>query len=331
MQGQDGHDRLCGYADDMQKLRFAWSLLTETYREWRDDRVPRLGAALAYYSIFSIAPLLVIAVALAGAIWGKAAVSDQLAVQLESLVGPQAALAIQDMITGISYSRGGALATYVSLGALAFGASAVVMAIKDAMNTIWGVMEAPGRGWLRTVRDRLVSLAVVLSVGFLLLVSLILTAVLEFLSSYAVQWLPFSVPAAQLIHLAVSLCIVTLLFAMIFKLLPDVHIAWRDVWFGAIITAVLFMTGKELIGLYLGRVSTGSAYGAVGSIGIVLLWAYYSSQILLLGAEFTQVYARRTGTRIEPKAGAIRITEALREQEAQRQKESRQKGTGRKG
>lgn len=312
---------------DMQKLRFVWTLLTETYREWRDDRVTRLGAALAYYTIFSIAPLLVIAVALAGAIWGKAAVNEQLAVQLESLVGRQTALAIQDMITGISYSRGGAVATYVSLGALAFGASGVVVAIKDAMNTIWGVMEAPGRGWWPTVRDRLVSLAVVLSVGFLLLVSLVLTAVLELLSDYAVQWLPFSVPVARFIHLAVAACVVTLLFAMIFKLLPDVQIAWRDVWFGAIITTVLFMTGKELIGLYLGRVSTGSAYGAVGSIGVVLLWAYYSSQILLLGAEFTQVYTRRTGARIEPKAGAIRVTDALREQETQRQKEGRQKAS----
>ncbi|MBI3462776.1 MAG: YihY/virulence factor BrkB family protein [Planctomycetes bacterium] len=309
----------------MQKLRFGWELLSETYQEWRDDRVPRLGAALAYYAIFSIAPLLVIAVALAGAIWGRAAVSDQLAVQLESLVGRQAALAIQEMISGISYSRGGALATYLSLGALAFGASGVVMAIKDAMNTIWGVMEAPGRGWWGTIRDQLISLAVVLSVGFLLLVSLVLTAVLEFLSGYAAQWAPFSVPVAQYVHLAVAMCVITLLFAMIFKLLPDVRIAWRDVWVGAILTAVLFLTGKELIGLYLGRVSTGSAYGAVGSIGIVLLWAYYSSQILLLGAEFTQVYARRTGAQIGPKPGAIRITEALREQETQRQKEGRQK------
>jgi membrane protein len=246
-------------------------------------------------------------------------------VQLESLVGPRAALAIQDMIGKVSYSRGGTLATYVSLGALVFGGSGVVVAIKDAMNTIWGVVEAPDRGWRRTVRDRLISLAVVLSVGFLLLVSLVLTALLEFLSSYAVQWAPFSAPVARFIHLAVAMCVITLLLAMIFKLLPDVQIAWRDVWVGAIITAVLFMTGKELIGLYLGRVSTGSAYGAVGSIGIVLLWAYYSSQILLLGAEFTQVYARRTGARIEPKPGAIRITEALRQQESQRQKEGRQK------
>jgi membrane protein len=313
----------------MQKLRFVWQLLKETYQEWRDDRVPRLGAALAYYTIFSIAPLLVIAVALAGAIWRKAAVSDQLAVQLESLVGRRAALAIQEMISGISYSRGGALATWLSLGALAFGASGVVLAIKDAMNTIWGVREAPGRGWRGTVRDRLLSLALVLSVGFLLLVSLVLTALLKFLSSYAAQWGAFSLPVAQFINLAVTTCVVTLLFATIFKLLPDVRIAWRDVWVGAILTATLFMAGKELIGLYLGRVSAGSAYGAVGSIGIVLLWAYYSSQILLLGAEFTQVYARRTGTRIEPKPGAIRITEALREQEKQRQKEGRQKeGSG---
>jgi membrane protein len=169
-----------------------WSLLKETYYEWRDDRVPRLGAALAYYTVFSVAPLLVIAVAFAGAIWGDAAVNDQLAEQLDAMVGRQPALAIQDMIRGISYSRDGQLATYISLGALVFGASGVVTAMKDAMNTIWGVVEAPDRGWWLSIRDRLISLSVVLLVGFLLLASLALTAVLEYLSSYAVGWLPFS-------------------------------------------------------------------------------------------------------------------------------------------
>jgi membrane protein len=306
-----------------------WQILRETFQEWREDKVPRLGAALAYYSIFSLAPLLIIAVTAASWFYREDAIRGQLAIQLEGLLGRQGATMVEQMINNVNTTGQGRLATWLGIAALLFGATGAVVALKDAMNTIWGVMPSPDRGWWGTIRDRLLSLAIVLAVGFLLLTSLVLTAVLNALSALAVDWIPAWLPQARLTNLFVSFVVITLLFAMIFKWLPDVIIGWRDVWVGAVITALLFMAGKELIGMYLGRAGPGSAYGAAGSLVIVLLWTYYSAQILFLGAEFTQVYARRKGSRTAPRPGAMLITEASLQCKTASRKHERQAEKGR--
>lgn len=297
------------------KLKDLVGLFRQTFTEWNEDKAPRLAAALSYYTIFSLAPLLVIVIAIVGLIFGKSAVQNQIVGQITSLVGKQSADAIQAMIAGASNPKSSLIATVIGLVTLILGAAGVFGQLQDSMNTIWEVAPKPGRGLKGILRDRLLSFAMVLVIGFLLLVSLVISTVISALSQFASGLLPFSGFMFQWINLVVSFIVVALLFALTFKYLPDVVISWRDVWFGAVFTSLLFTIGKWLIGLYLGRSTINSTYGAAGSLIVVLLWVYYSSQILFLGAEFTQVYGKRFGSEIKPNPNAIPLTEEARLQQ----------------
>ncbi len=291
------------------------SVLMESASAWMEDNALRLSASLAFYSVFSLAPMLVIAVSIAALIFSEQTVRDQVAAQLEALAGPRAADALEALlVTTAAQKRTGTLAVIAGVAAMVFGASAVFSELKDALNIIWGVVVRPGRTLLRLIRDRFLTFSMVLSVGFLLLVSLLLSAILTALSKYMNWLLPLPALVWQALDFLGSLAIITLLFAMIFKILPNVRIGWHDVWIGAAVTSLLFVLGKFLIGFYLGASSVTSAYGAAASVVIVLLWVYYSACILFFGAEFTKVYARKFGSGIIPNHRAMLWSEAVRAQ-----------------
>jgi membrane protein len=306
-------------------VRNVWELLKETGSGWSEDKVPRLGAALAYYTILSAAPLLVIALGIAGLVFGREAAQGQLVAQLEQLVGEQGGKAIQDMIANSSQTGSSIPALVVGGIMLLLGASGVFAELQDSLNTIWGVTPKAGRGIWGIIQDRFLSMAMVLGTGFLLLVTLIISTALAGLTRFA--GLAGVGVVGIVVNLVVSLVVITLLFALIFEVLPDVKITWRDVWIGAFATAVLFTVGKGLIGLYLGHASVGSAYGAAGSLVVFVVWVYYSAQILYLGAEFTKVYANHYGSRIRPAENAVPVTaEARAEQGLVRQQSARRSG-----
>jgi membrane protein len=281
----------------MKQLRSIFDLLKETVSEWNEDKAPRLAAALAYYTAFSIAPLLIIAIAISSAIFEEEAVRGQLDNQIQGLVGAQAADAVQEMIANSSRDASGIIASIIGVVTLLLGAAGLFGQLQDALNTVWEVPPKPDQGILKTIKDRFISFAMVLGIGFLLLVSLVISSVLSAVNSWIAGWLPGTEFVAQIINFAISFGVVTLLFAAIYKVLPDTPIRWSDVWMGAAVTALLFTVGKLLIGLYLGNSTIASSYGAAGSFVVLLIWIYYSAQILLLGAEFTQVYAKRHGSR----------------------------------
>jgi membrane protein len=271
-----------------------WSPLQETASRWSEHKDARLGASLAYYSIFSLGPLIVIAIAIAGLVFGAEAVQNQVFGSLRGLLGDSGTQAIDAMLKGANRPREGILATVIGVGTLVFAAVGVVVQLKDALNTVWEVETPSGSGIWRFARTYILSLAGVLSLGFLLLISLLLTAALSAAGKYVAPYLPEA--SLQIAGLLVSFAVISLLFAMMFKWLPDTPIAWRDVWLGAILTAALFEVGKFLIGLYIGKQGLESTYGAAASIVVVLIWVYYSAQLVLMGAEFTNVYARRYGS-----------------------------------
>lgn len=278
-----------------------WQLVKQAGSAWSEDRAPRMGAALAYYAVFSIAPLLLIAIGIASAVFGEEAASGKIVEEIGHTVGQPAAQAIQEILKHTHESSGSTLPTIVGFAVLLFGASGVFVELQDALNTIWKVEEKPGRPFLNLVRDRLVSFSVVLGTGFLLLVSLILSTALSFLNSLLTPAsLPGGVNLWEGIHVLVSFSFITLLFGLIFKLLPETAVSWRDVWIGAVVSALLFTVGKYLLGLYLGFSSTTSAFGAAGSLVLILLWVYYSSQILLFGAEFAYAYSKRGSQGVAP-------------------------------
>jgi membrane protein len=292
------------------RLGNAWKLLRQTIAEWSEDQVPQLGAALAFYAALSIAPLLVITLGIVAFFLGEEAAGGQVAEQLRSLVGDEGGKAIEDMIASANKPATGAIATTLSVVTLLFGASGVFGQLQNSLNTIWEVKTKPGRGVWGVFRDRFLSLAMVMGMAFLLLVSLVITAALA--SATAVlsgRSEPLS-QIAQAVNIAASLVVVTLIFGLMFKLLPDVKMAWADVWLGAAITAVLFVIGKFAIGLYLGHSSMASSYGVAGSFVVLLVWVYYSAQILFFGAELTQVYANKFGSRIVPNENAEPLVEA---------------------
>ncbi|MBE9145073.1 MULTISPECIES: YihY/virulence factor BrkB family protein [Planktothrix] len=286
----------------MVSWRTVWRLLKETYQEWSQDNASQLAAALAYYTVFSLAPLLVIVVAIAGFFLGEEAARGELVGQIQGLVGKDGATVIQTALenTNRPGEGNGLFASLVSLGFLIFGASGVFVQLQDSLNTIWNITPKPTNAVGSFVRKRALSFAAVVSIGFLLLVSLTVSAVLSGLSHYASELLPGADSLWQLLNLVVSFAVTTLLFALIFKYLPDVLITWNDVLIGAMITALFFTLGKSLIGMYLGSSSFSSTYGAAGSLVIFLTWIYYSVQILFFGAEFTQVYTRHYGSNIIP-------------------------------
>jgi membrane protein len=283
-----------------------WSLLKQTASEWMEDDAPSLGAALAYYTVFSLAPLMTIAIAIAGFFFGKEAAQGQIFDELRVLLGEEGGKAVEEMVQSASAQpTAGVVATIVSVIILLFGASGVFGQLQSSLNAIWGVKPKPGRGVLWMIKDRLLSFGFTLVVGFLLLVSLLLTAGIALLANWVGGLMPGSEIIAQILNLVFSLVMITLLFAMIFKFLPDAKIAWHDVWIGAFLTAVLFTIGKFALGIYLGKSGVASSYGAAGSLIVLLLWVYYSSQILFFGAEFTQVYANRFGSRVAPADDAM--------------------------
>ena len=302
----------------------AWELIKEAFTDWNEDKAPRLAAALSYYALFAIAPLLVIVIAIAGLFFGQEAASGAIAGQIQGLVGEQSAQAIQEMVANAGASRsGGIIATIIGIVTLLFGALGVFGQLQDALNTIWEVQPKPDRGWLEMIKERLTPFTMVLGIAFLLLISLVISAALAAIGKFFGGIFPGFALIGQIINFVVSFGVITLLFAMIYKYLPDAKIAWNDVWIGAAATALLFTIGRLLLGLYLGRSSTASAYGAAGSLVIVLLWVYYSAQILFMGAEFTQVYAKKYGTQIEPAENAIPITEEARAQQGIPHKEEK--------
>jgi membrane protein len=287
------------------KLKVVWDLLKQTCIEWYNDNTFTLGAALAYYTVFSIAPVLIIAIAVAGLIFSQEAAREQLTQEVSETVGQQVALALNDLIRYAQSPQQGILATIISVVVLIVGATSLFAQLQYSLNTIWNVQPKPGRGLWGVLRDRILSFTLVVSIGFLLLVSLAVSAALAALGKFlSGAGLPGGAALWQIVNAALSFGFITLLFALIYKFLPDVHIAWNDVWIGAAVTGLLFTAGKHLIALYLGQTNAVSPYGAAGSLVVVLLWVYYSSQILLLGAEFTEVYACRSGKPIVPSANA---------------------------
>jgi membrane protein len=283
-----------------------FSLLKESFQEWKEDEALQLGAALAYYTIFSIAPMLLVVIGVAGLAFGREAVQGQLDNQIQGLVGAQGADAIQTMVANAGRHReGGILATIIAFVTILFGATGVFTQLQTSLNHIWDVKPKPDQGIKGLLRARASAFGMLLGIGFLLLVSLVVSAALSAVGSYMSGLFPGAEMILQALNFVVSFGVITLLFAMMFRFLPDVKIAWRDVWFGAAVTALLFTIGKFLIGLYLGNSSVASVYGAAGSLVIVLLWAYYSSQILFIGAELTQVWARHRGSHIVPDKHAM--------------------------
>lgn len=293
-------------------LRSVIPLAKETFSDWRDDKAPRLAAALAYYTIFSVAPLLVVILAIAGLVFGKEAAQGQITGQITQLVGPTSGQAIQDMLAHARQPSHGIFATVVGTATLILGAGGVFGALQDALNTIWGVKPKPDAGFWHMLKDRFLSFTMVFGLGFLLMVSLVVSAGISAMAKFVGDAMPGIPWLWELLNNVVSFGVFTLMFALIYKVLPDAKVQWRDVWVGALLTALLFTIGKFAIGLYLGRGSIGSAYGAAGSLVVLLLWIYYSAQILFFGAEFTKVYAKRFGSRIVPEEGAVALSPEAR-------------------
>jgi membrane protein len=288
-------------------------LITQSFQEWSEDKASRLAAALAYYTVFSIPPLLIIVLAITGQVFDDA--QARITAEITSFIGETGGEAITAILENASEPGDTLIATIVSIVTLFFGASGVFGQLQDALNTVWEVQADPSRSFWETVKDRFFSFTMVLGVGFLLLVSLIVSAFLVALNEFITGIVPGALILASIINFVVSFAIITFLFALIFKVIPDVKIDWQDVWIGAVVTTALFTLGKWGVSFYLSRSTPASTYGAAGSLIIILLWVYYSTQILFLGAEFTQVYANRYGSRLVPERGAIPLTETARQQQ----------------
>ena len=284
-------------------------LLKQTANEWLEDKAPQLGAALAYYTVFSLAPLILVLLALLGFIFRSdpAGVWSRIGSQMSFFLDRSAMEVLNGIAAKAAEPGKGALATTIGIALALFGASGVFGQLQDALNTIWGVKAKPGIGIAGFLRARFISFAMVGGVCFLLLVSLVVESLLKGFSHYVQSMLPGGLTIAVSVYLVFDFAIVVILFAMIFKVLPDAKIRWHDVWVGSFLTAVLFLVGKWALGLYLGSGAASSAYGAASSLITLLLWIYYSSQILLFGAEFTQVYANHHGARITPDDYAVCI------------------------
>ncbi|WP_375467562.1 YihY/virulence factor BrkB family protein [uncultured Nostoc sp.] len=290
-------------------LQAIWKLLQETFKEWSEDKASRLAAALAYYTIFSIAPLLIIVIAIAGVVFGEEAARGQIVGQIQDLVGKDGAQFIQTAIQNANKPQTGAMASIISVVVLLVGATGLFTELQDSLNTIWEVKAKPGRGVNNMIRLRFLSFAMVIGIGFLLLVSLVISSGLAALVKYFGNILPGVDFLWRIVSFVLSFSITTALFGLIFKVLPDVKITWNDVFIGSVITSFLFSIGRFLLGQYLGNGSFGSTYGAAGSLVVLLAWVNYAAQILFFGAEFTQVYARRYGSGIVPTKDAIPLSD----------------------
>lgn len=279
-------------------------LLKQTVSNWSEINAPRLGASLAFYTLLSIAPLLVVCISIAGFIFGPKAAQAQIAGQIANVVGWQNAETLQALLEHANRPAAGAAAAAVGFLTLLFGASGVFGELRDSMNLVWGVKGTSGSGIVGMLKYRFVSFAMVLGIGFLLLVSLVLSAAIAAAGKFLQGRLPIPEPVLHLASTAITFLTVTILFALLYKFVPDVRIEWGDVAIGAAVTSALFSIGKFLIALYLGKASVGSAYGAAGSLVVFIVWVYYSAQIFFLGAEFTHMFAERHGSRAKERAGA---------------------------
>jgi membrane protein len=278
-----------------------WIVLKRALAGWWNDNVPHLGAALSYYTLFSLAPILIVAMSIAGLVFGAEAVRGEIVGQIDGLVGREGAFAVQAMLEGAAKPSSSVPATIIGVITFFIGATGAFLELQTALNAIWRVKPKASASFLRSLAiDRLISFGLVVVVGFLLLTSLLISAGLAALDKYMGQAFPGVSVLWQAANVLVSLGVITLLFAMIYKMLPDVDLAWSDVWIGALVTAGLFTLGKFLIGLYLGTSGLASSYGAAGSVIVLLVWVYYSSQIVLLGAEFTRAYVDQFGRRPPP-------------------------------
>jgi membrane protein len=280
------------------KAKYAWSLAKESVFAWLDDYAPSMGAALAYYTVFSMGPLLIIVIAVAGLVFGEAAAQGEVVAQLREVLGVEGALAVQGVLKSVSDPSRGLIATIVSVAVLLVGATSVLAELQSALDRIWKVPVTPeNRGAWNFIQVRLWAFGMVLGLGFLLLTSLVISAAIAALGEWWAGWFGGWLLLVQVINFVVSFAIITGAFAMIYKFLPRVTVAWQDVWTGAAVTALMFNVGKFLIGLYLGRSGVATGFGAAGSLVVLLIWVYYSAQIFLLGAEFTRLYAHQRGSR----------------------------------
>ncbi|MEP7233158.1 MAG: YihY/virulence factor BrkB family protein [Ginsengibacter sp.] len=278
-----------------------WKVLKNCFRGFSDNKVPKLSASLAYYTVFSLGPLLIVILYLCGIFFRRNAVEGSIYGQMSTFVGSEAALQIQEIIKNASLSGDSTFAATIGVITLLIGATTVFAEIQDSINIIWGLKRKPTAGWKVLVKTRLLSFGVIGSLGFLLLVSLGVNAIVESISGSLVKQFPgVAVPAFYIINLLITIAVVTTLFAVVFKVLPDAKIKWRDVWAGAIATAILFMLGKFAITFYISKSNIGSTYGAAGSLVVLLVWVYYSSFILYFGAEFTKAWAVQYGSEIRP-------------------------------
>jgi membrane protein len=291
-----------------------WRLLRQTFKAWNEDKASRLAAALAYYTVFSLTPLIAIALAIAGAAFGRDAARGQIVAQIQGLVGRQSAEAIETAIANISQDANPGIASLINLGILLFAASGVFAELQGALNTIWEVAPKPGKEIRLFIRQRLLAFLMVVTIGFLLLASLMLNTFLVAVSHLFINFLPGGNVPWQLFNTVGSFILFTFLFGLIYKYLPQAKIAWSDVWIGALMTATLFSIGKFALGFYLGHNSFSSAFGAAGSLVFVVAWVFYSAQILFFGAEFTHAYAKQYGSYI-PRKYAVALTDADRAQQ----------------
>lgn len=284
-----------------------WTILSETIRNWDEDNVSRLAAALSCYALLSIAPLGIVSVAVVGLAFGQDAARGHVAAEIGSVVGTEAARAIEIAVANSGKDGTGIWSAALGIVILILGASGVFVELQSAMNVIWKVAPKPGHGVLTFIRQRMLSFAMVLTVAFLLFVSLIVNAALAVVGKFFSGYLPLGESIWQIMYTAISLAITTCLFALLFRELPDIEVAWQNVWPGAFVTALLFTFGKLLLALYIGKASVTSTFGAAGSLVALVIWVYYSSQIVFLGAELTEVYSRRVGTGFRPTRRAVSV------------------------
>jgi membrane protein len=303
------------------RLRQMWRLLRQTFKEWNEDKASRLAAALAYYTVFSLTPLIAISLAIAGMVFGKDAARGELVAQIQGLVGRQSAQVIETAIANISQNSHPGITSLINIGVLLFAASGVFAELQGALNTIWEVAPQPGKEIRLFIRQRLLAFLMVMAIGLLLLASLMLNTFLVAISNLVANshlvsnLLPGGSVPWRLLNTIGSFIITTLLFGLIYKYLPQAKIAWSDIWIGALMTATLFSIGKFALSLYLGHNTFSSAFGAAGSLVFVVAWVFYSAQILFFGAEFTHVYASQYGSYIRPRKYAIALTESARVQQ----------------
>ena len=293
-----------------------FSILKASFNAFMNDKALKMSASLAYYTVFSMAPLLMILISAASIFYGKEAIQNKVFEELNGFLGNDAAMKIQEILKEIALTSDSTLAIIIGVGTLFLGATGVFIEIQDSINQIWRVKAKPKKGWKKMIINRFLSFSMIISLGFLLIVSLIINGIILALSAKLSQYFPeTTIWIVEIINAGITFIVIAALFGIIFKYLPDVQISWKDVRVGAIFTAILFTIGRYLIGLYIEKVGPGSAYGAAGSLIVILVWVYYTSAILYFGAEFTQVYAQCYGGKIRPAPYAVHIVQTEEERE----------------